>query len=50
MLTEKQIKKFQIIYKNRFGVEISQDEALDKGIKLIRMIKMICEPENSSKS
>lgn len=44
LLTDKQIAKFQAIYKARFGKEISRAEALEKGIKLLRMMQIIYKP------
>ena len=44
MLSEKQITKFQTLYKNRFGVAISREQAYEKGIKLIRLVKLIYKP------
>ncbi|MDD5688938.1 MAG: hypothetical protein PHQ76_01505 [Caldisericia bacterium] len=44
MLSEKQIKTFQMLYKNRFGKEISQEEAYEKGAKLIRLVELIYKP------
>jgi len=44
LLTDKQIAKFQAIYKARFGKKISRAEALEKGIKLARMMQIIYKP------
>jgi hypothetical protein len=44
MLTDEQVMKFQTIYKNRFGKEISREDALDRGIKLVRLMKLIYTP------
>ncbi len=44
MITDKQIAKFQAIYKARFGKEISRAEAYDKGAKLVRMMQIIYKP------
>lgn len=44
MLTDEQITKFQEIYKNYFGEEISREDALEGGIKLVRMMKIIYTP------
>ena len=38
LLTDKQITKFQAIYKARFGRVISRAKAYDMGIKLVRMM------------
>ena len=44
MLSDEQIKQFQILYKNRFGKEISREEAYEKGAKLIRLVELIYKP------
>lgn len=42
-LTEKQIDEFQKIYKNTFGIDISRDQAIEKGLSLIRFIALIID-------
>jgi hypothetical protein len=44
MLSDEQITKYQILYKNRFGKEISREEAYEQGAKLIRLIGLIYKP------
>ncbi len=44
MLSHEQITKFQMLYKNRFGKEISREEAYEQGIKLIRLVELIYKP------
>lgn len=46
MLTDEQIKKFQVLYKNRFGREIGKDEAYEKGINLVRLVEVVYKPKN----
>lgn len=46
MLTNDQIAKFQFLWKQRFNEEISKEEALKEGLKLITLIKAICFPAN----
>ncbi len=41
MLSEGQIKKFQELYKAQFGIEINTEEAIEKGERLIRVIKVV---------
>ena len=43
MLSEKQIKEYQKIYKEQFGKEISKEEALRQGIKLVNLMKVLLE-------
>lgn len=44
MLTDDQIKKFQALYKKRFGKEISKEVALEQGVKLVRLMEIIHRP------
>ena len=44
MLTDKQVDKFQDIYRKRFGKEISRADALEKGIKLVRLMDIVYKP------
>ena len=43
MLTEDQIKEFQQIYKNQFNKEISKEEALEQGTKLLTLMKILVD-------
>jgi len=44
MLSDEQITKYQTLYKNRFGKEISREEAYEQGAKLIRLVELIYKP------
>lgn len=44
LLTGAQISRFQEIYQNRFGKKISREEALEKGIKLVRLMQIVYRP------
>ncbi len=44
MLSNQQVEKFRMLYKNRFGKEISYEEAYEKGAKLIRLFEIIYQP------
>lgn len=44
MLSNEQITKFQMLYKKRFGKNISREEAYEKGAKLIRLVELIYKP------
>jgi hypothetical protein len=44
MLSDEQIEKYRALYKNRFGKEISREEAYEQGIKLIRLVKLVYKP------
>ena len=43
-MENEQIKKFQILWKNRFGTEISCQEAQEKGTALLRLVSLIYKP------
>jgi hypothetical protein len=44
MLSEKQIRQYQMLYKNRFGRKISREEAYEQGAKLMRLVELIYRP------
>lgn len=48
MLSIEQIIKFQTLYKNRYGKEISQEKAYEEGAKLIRLVELIYKPMTES--
>lgn len=44
MLTDEQVTKFQTIYRDRFGKEISRSDALEKGARLVRLMQIVYQP------
>jgi Flp pilus assembly protein TadG len=44
LLLDTDIKKFQELYKARFGMDISKDEALAKGTQLLRLMELVYKP------
>jgi hypothetical protein len=44
VLSDNDIKKFQAIYFNHFGYEISEEDAYEQGIKLLSLMKIIYHP------
>jgi len=44
MLSNNQIIKFQTLYKNHFGKDISREDAYEKGAKLIRLVELVYKP------
>ncbi len=48
MLTYQQIEKFQLIYKEVVGEEISKEDALLQGAKLVRLMEIIYQPSNNT--
>lgn len=43
-ITDTQIAQFQTLFKNKFGKQISREEALEKGISLVLLMKLIYKP------
>ncbi len=44
MISDEHIQKFKKLYKNRFGIELSDAEAREKGTSLVRFLKIIYKP------
>jgi len=44
MLSDEQITKYQTLYKNRYGRDISREQALEQGLKLIRLVELVYHP------
>lgn len=40
-LTDNDISEFQMLYKKHFGVEITKGRALEKGLRLIRLVEVV---------
>lgn len=40
-LTDEHIAEFQMLYRKHFGKDISKDEALEKGLRLIRLMELV---------
>ena len=43
-LLDHHIQKFKEIYKAKFGIELTDDQAREKGDKLYRLMKLIYKP------
>lgn len=44
VLSDEDIVKLQALYKSEFGIEISREDAYEKGIKLLRLMSIVYEP------
>lgn len=44
MISEEQIKKYQTIYKEQFGEDISTADALEQGTMLVNLTRVIYKP------
>jgi hypothetical protein len=40
-LADEHIAEFQMLYRKHFGKDISKDEALEKGLRLVRLIEVV---------
>ena len=43
-LTDDDVLQFQAIYRQQFGKEISQEDARERGTKLVRLFEIIHKP------
>jgi hypothetical protein len=50
VLSDENIREFQELYKEHFGVEISKEEAYENGTKLLHLISLIYRPIDQKKS
>ena len=41
VIADEHIAEFQKLYKEHFGVEITKAQALEKGLRLIRLIELV---------
>lgn len=44
MTSKEHLEKFKSIYKKRFGKDLSDQEALGKGAKLLRLVEIVYKP------
>lgn len=44
MISDEQIQSFQTLWRDRFGTEISREDAYEKGAKLLRLIELVYKP------
>jgi len=44
IFTEAQLDKFKALYKKHFNEELSQQDAYDKAVKLVRMMQIVYKP------
>ena len=40
-LADEHLAEFQTLYRKHFGKDISKDEALEKGLRLVRLIEVV---------
>lgn len=44
MITDEHITQYQELYLQRFGKELSREDARDQGTKLVRLMQLIYKP------
>jgi hypothetical protein len=44
VLSDEDITKFQALYKIELGIEISRENAYEKGVKLLRLMSIVYQP------
>lgn len=44
VLSNENIIAFQTLYKNELGIEISREDAYERGIKLLRLMSIVYQP------
>lgn len=42
-LTDKEIADYQRLFKAEFGIELTKDQALEKGLRLVRLLRVVLE-------
>jgi len=41
VIADEHIAEFQMLYRKHFGKDISKNEALEKGLRLVRLIEVV---------
>ena len=44
VLSDEDLTKFQALYKNEFGIEISKEKAYEQGMKLLNLVSIVYQP------
>jgi hypothetical protein len=44
MLSNEDIQEFKVLYKNHFGEDLSDDEALERATRLIELVRVVYTP------
>lgn len=47
MLTDTDIQEFQAMYRKHFGVDLNEEEAKKMSEELIRLVRVVCEPNKT---
>lgn len=49
-LADEHIAEFQMLYQKHFGKDITKDEALSKGLRLIRLMEILLKHEAKTRA
>ena len=44
MISKEHLDKFKKIYKEQFGIELSEQDALEKATKCLRLVELVYKP------
>lgn len=44
VLSDEDIAKFQMLYQEQFGIEITKEEAYEQGMKLLSLVSIVYKP------
>lgn len=42
-LTDREIAEYQRLFKDEYGIELTKDRALEKGLRLVRLMRVVLE-------
>lgn len=48
-MTSEGLEEFKKLYKEEFGIELSNEEAIDKATKTLELVKVLLKPEERKK-
>ncbi len=47
-LTEKEIAEYQRLFKDEFDIELTKDQALEKGLRLVRLLRVVLKGDEKN--
>ncbi len=47
-LTKKEIAEYQRLFNDEFGVELTKDQAMEKGLRLVRLLRVVLEGDEKN--
>lgn len=49
-LSDEHITEFQVLYRKHFGTDISKADAMEKGIRLVRLMEIVLKQEAKTRA